>query len=102
MSKNSLLILPHILAFFTSFIGPLIVLLVSSKKDMRNHAKKALNWQLSIMIYFIISIVLMIILIGFFLLFILSLLNLIFIIIATIKASEQKLWDYPLAIKFFK
>lgn len=100
-NEKSLLFLPHVLGIFTGFIGPLITLLIS-KKELKEHSKKALNWQLSNLIYSIISGILTIILVGFVLLFVLMVLNVIFCIIATVKASNSTLWDYPLSIKFFK
>lgn len=99
---NTLKFLSHLLGLFTGFLGPLIILLVSKKEDEKNHAKYALNWQFSLMIYVLVSIPLIFILIGFVLLPALFVLNLVFCIMATVKASENLLWKYPLAISFFK
>ena len=56
MKKNSedktLLILIHILGIFTYFIGALIIFLTTENKKAKKHARNALNWQLSIIIYF--------------------------------------------------
>ena len=100
-SNKTLAIINHVLGIFTGFLGPLIILLVSSDKTVKLHAKKALNWQFSVLIYGILSGILVFLLIGIPLLIILSVLNVIFPIIAAIKAGEGKIWDYPISIKFF-
>lgn len=100
-NEKSLQFLPHVLGIFTGFLGPLVTLLIS-KEELKEHSKKALNWQLSLLIYTIISTILVIILIGFLLLSVLFVLNLVFSIMAAVKASDSELWDYPLTIKFLK
>jgi uncharacterized Tic20 family protein len=100
-NEKSLQVLPHVLGIFTGFIGPLVTLLIS-KDELKDHSKKALNWQLSLLIYSIVSGILVIVLVGLILLPVLMLLNLIFSIMAAVKASDSKLWDYPLSIKFLK
>jgi uncharacterized protein len=99
---NTLKILTHILGLITGFIGPLIILLASEDKHDKEHSKKSLNWQISVAIYSIVSVALMFILIGIPIFIALYILNLIFCIMATVKASNNELWDYPLAIKFLK
>ena len=101
-SSNVLPVLTHILALFTYFIGPLIILLSSKDEDVKKHAKNALNWQFSMIIYAIISMILMIVLIGFVLIIAISIIDMVFCIIAAVKAGENQLWEYPLSIKFFK
>jgi len=101
-NNNVLAAITHILGIFISFIGALVVYIVVDDKEVKKHAKNALNWQISTIIYVIISMILTIVLIGFVLLVIVGILNVIFCIIAAIKASDGKLWEYPLAIKFLK
>lgn len=108
MAQNSkeneklLSILTHISGIFIGFIGPLIFYLVAEEKQVKEHSKKALNWQLSVLIYSIVAAILIFVIIGLLLLPAIMIANLIFSIIAAIKASEQKVWDYPLAIPFLK
>ena len=99
---TTLPILAHILGLFTGFIGPLIILLVSKKKYEKDHSKHALNWQISLIIYVLVSIPLMIVLIGFALLFAVMIMNLVFCILAAVRAGDNILWKYPLAIPFLK
>ena len=54
------------------------------------------------LIYALISGLLCLVLIGFVLLAILHVLNIIFVIIASIQASEGKLFRYPFTIRLIK
>jgi uncharacterized Tic20 family protein len=99
---SSINFLPHILGLFTGFLGPLIMYLATDDSMAKKHAAKALNWQISVIIYAIVSVILMIILIGFLLIIALFILDFILCIIATVKATKDELWDYPLAIPFIK
>lgn len=86
------------------FIAPLVIYLV--KKDESSyvtaHAKESLNFQLTMLIAYIISFILMFVLIGVLLMVLIGLANLVLIIIATIRASENKIYKYPFSIKFVK
>jgi uncharacterized Tic20 family protein len=54
------------------------------------------------LIYNVIAGVLCLILIGFILLAILHILNLVLVIVASIQASEGKLYRYPMTIRLIK
>lgn len=101
-SDRSLPVLAHILAFLTGFLGPLIVLLATQDASAKAHARRALNWQISLMIYLLISFPLCFILIGIPLMIALSLCNFIFCILGAVKAGNGVLWDYPMTIRFLK
>jgi uncharacterized protein len=102
--ERTMAILSHILALVANIIGPLIIYLV--KKDeseyVREHAKESLNFQLSMMILAFISIPLIFLIVGVFMLMAIGLLSLICIIIASIKASDNKLYRYPLNFRLIK
>lgn len=97
--------LPHLLGIFTSFIGPLIIFLITKDqaKDQFAHenARHALNFHISMIIYYIIAAVLVIILIGVFLMWILSLFALIVGIIGSVRSYGGEVYKYPLEIMFF-
>ena len=99
---KTLAVLTHVLGIITGFIGPLVMLLACQDKEVKKHAKVTLNWQFSYLIYIIISIILVFVIIGIPLLILLGILNIIFGILAAVKASEDKIYKYPLSIKFFK
>ncbi|MCY7376810.1 MAG: DUF4870 domain-containing protein [Pyrinomonadaceae bacterium] len=66
------------------------------------HGKMVVNWLISSVIYFAVSVVLSIILIGFLGLIALGIMSIVFPIIGAIKANNGELWEYPLTIKFLK
>ena len=66
---------------------------------VRRHAVEALNFQLSLLIYGIVSAILILITIGIFGLIAVGLLWLIMPILATIKASNGEEYRYPLTIR---
>lgn len=102
-NDTTLPVLTHILGLFTGFLGPLVVFFISADDDnAKAHAKAALNWQISLVIYSIVSIILIFIVVGFVLLIVLSVLNLVFSIMAAIRASKNELYNYPMTIKFLK
>lgn len=101
--ERMMAILSHILClvFVVGLIAPLIIYLI--KKDqspfIAAHAKESLNFQITVMI---IAFILIITIIGLFFLWILGIISTILIIIATIRASENKLYRYPFTLRLIK
>ncbi|MFQ6372056.1 DUF4870 domain-containing protein [Shewanella sp. YIC-542] len=87
---------------FGNILGPLIVWLMKREDSLFVDAcgRNTLNFQISMMIYYIIGFILAWFIIGFFILGLLVLLNVIFSVIGAVKASEGKVYKYPLAIGF--
>ena len=102
--------LAHLLAFsgfiipFGNIIGPLVIWLM--KKDespfVDHHGKESLNFQISLIIYLVISIILCFVLIGFLLLAALGIFELVMIIMAAVKANNGEEFTYPLSIRFIR
>lgn len=84
-----------------SFLGPLLVLLIQGNKSpyVRRHAVESLNFQLSVLIYGLVSALLVLVLVGIFLLIALGVMWLVFPIIASIKAANGEEYRYPLTIR---
>lgn len=97
-----------LLGFFIPAVGhilpPLLVWLIkrADSTEIDEHGKEAVNFQITMLIYGLIAAVLCLVLIGFALLAILHVLNVVFVIVAALRASEGKLYRYPLAIRFIK
>ena len=93
----------HLLGIF-SILGPLVIWLV--KKDespmVDRHGKEALNFQISIFFYMMISWILTFVLIGFLLVPLVAAFNLIFIVIAAVKTSNGKEFKYPFTLRLLK
>ncbi len=102
--EKSMGMLSHLLAIFFGFLAPLIIYL--TKKDESKYveaqAKESLNFQLTMMIAYIICFFLMFIIIGIFLMVVLHVFRLVVCIIATIKANEGKMYRYPFTLRIVK
>ncbi len=102
--EKNLALLAHIGTWFGGFVVPLVVWLV--KKDesqfISDHAKESLNFQISLVIYFVLSVVMVFIVVGFFLLFALGVFSIITTLMATVAASSGKMYRYPLTIRLIQ
>lgn len=85
-------------------LGPLVVWLVKKQEYpfVDDQGKEALNFQLSMTLYYIVALILIIILIGIVLLIALAIFSLVVTIIAMIKANEGVAYRYPMCIRFIK
>jgi uncharacterized protein len=83
------------------FVGPLIVMLTKGNESqwVRRQSVESLNFQLSILIYGIVSGILIIVLIGFVLLAVVGICWLVFTIIGAVKAAGGDGYRYPLTIR---
>ena len=90
--------------FLGHILGPLIVWLVKrgDSPEIDAHGKESLNFQISMLIYDAIAAILCIVLIGIPILIALWVLNTVLVIIASIQASEGKLYRYPITIRLIK
>lgn len=82
-------------------VGPLIVWLAKRQDsaEIDAHGKESMNFQISMLIWNVIAGILCLVLIGIPILILLHILNIIFVIVASIQASEGKLYRYPLAVR---
>jgi len=100
----------HLAAFacfffpFGGIIGPLICWL--SRKDestwVNENGKSSMNFQLSMLLYFVLALPLCLILIGLPIIAVIGTLKIVCIIIASVKASKGEEFKYPLAIPFIQ
>ena len=99
--ERTMAILCHVLAIFFWIIPPLIIYLV--KKDesrwVAEQAKESLNFQIT---WSIIIFLLCISIVGLLLVWIVGPIMLILIIVATIRASENKIYRYPMTWRLIK
>lgn len=96
-----LLGLAYYLVAFGGLIGTLIVWLL--KKDdspiIDAHGKAAVNFQITMTIFSVVSFILVFVGIGILLLLFLSIFNLVVVIIAAVKANQGELYRYPLSLQ---
>lgn len=84
------------------FLIPLIIYLVMKNESafVRSHAREALNFHLSLLLYSVLCVPLLFIGVGFLLLAGLWLLAFVFAIIAAVRAGGGGSYRYPLTIRF--
>jgi uncharacterized Tic20 family protein len=99
-------VLCHLSYFFgaaiLSFLFPMIVDLVMRGESayVTHHAREALNFHLSLLLYFICCIPLCFIGVGFVLLGAIAITGIVFSIVAAVKASKGTFYQYPITIRF--
>lgn len=100
---RSMALLCHVLGIFTGILGPIILWAI--KKDQSrfidHHGKQALNFQLSMLLYWVIAFFSLIVLIGFLLIPILVVIGILLPILAAVAANKGEMYRYPLTIHFF-
>jgi uncharacterized protein len=96
--------LVHLGGIFFGFLPALIgyILLKDRGPLVREHTGAALNFQITLLIAYLIATATLLILIGFLLFGVAYVLNIVFSIIAAIAANKGERYEYPLAIKFVK
>lgn len=101
---QNLAMLAHLLGIVSGFVGALIIWLI--KKDQSafvdEQGKEALNFQITMMIAFVVSWILMFVLIGMLLMPLLLVANLVFCILAAVAVSKGEHYKYPVAIRLLK
>ncbi len=89
---------------FGNIIGPLII--YSMKKDeyafVADQGKESLNFQISVLIYLMISGIAVLLIVGIFMLITVGLLSLILTVVASVRANDGEYYRYPLCIRFIK
>ena len=89
---------------FGNLIGPLVV--YSMKKDeyafVADQGKESLNFQISVLVYLIISGIAVLFVIGIFFLMVIGLFTLILTVVASVRANDGEFYRYPLCIRFIK
>lgn len=106
--ENMIGMLAHLLVIFIGFIGPLVIFLVKNdtKGNAYENAKHALNFQISLIIYYLIAVALIFTIIGIVITIImfiaLPIFALVTEIVGSVKAYQGDVYQYPLEIHFIK
>ncbi len=85
-----------------NIIGPLVVWLVKREQSpyVDYHGKEALNFNISFLIYALISGLLILIVIGLILLPLVGVAWLVLVIVASVRANAGEQYTYPLTFRF--
>jgi uncharacterized Tic20 family protein len=101
---KTMAMLAHLLGILTGFVGPLIIWLI--KKDQSpfvdDQGKEALNFQLTLLIAWLIAGASTAICIGFLLVPAVLIIAIIFGIMAAMAANKGEAYRYPVNIRFIK
>lgn len=86
------------------FIGSLVIMLVFGPRSsfVKSQSTEALNFQITIAIAYLVSIVLTLVVIGAFLLIVVWVVNIIFCIIAGLKNNAGEEYRYPFTLRLVK
>lgn len=98
---KTMAVLAQALGIVTGFIAPLVIYLVNGEKDpfVRHHAAEALNFQITLLIGYVVAFALSLILIGLILLPVLFVLGIVFLILAAVAANKGEWYRYPVSIR---
>jgi uncharacterized Tic20 family protein len=98
-------ILAHVLAIVpgVGILGPLIIWLLNKDSGsgfVEANAKESLNFQLTVLVAWVVCAIL--IFIGWIFFGIIAALNVILVIVAAVKVSENKIYRYPFNLRLIK
>ena len=98
---KTMAVLAQALGIVTGFLGPLVIYLVNGEKDpfVRHHAAEALNFQITLILAYVVAFVLSFILIGLLVLPILFVIGIVFPILAAGAANRGEWYRYPVSIR---
>lgn len=96
--------LTHVGGILFHWLAPLIAYLVLKDRGpfVRWHTRQALNFQLTVLIAYIVGGVLCLVFIGIFVLLAVWVLNIVFGILAAMAANRGEFYRYPLSIEFVR
>ncbi len=100
-NDRNIAVLTHLGGIFFSFLPGLIVWLL--KKDdnayIGEQAREALNFQISVLLAYLVSYVLVFVLIGFVLMAVVWVANIVLCIIAAVNTSKGVDYRYPFSLR---
>ncbi len=101
---RNLAMLAHILGIVTGWVGPLIIYLVAGadKPFAKKQGAEALNFQITVLIAYVVSWILMFVMIGFVLFPVVWVVNLVFCIMAAMAVNRGEDYRYPIALRLIK
>ena len=100
---KTLAMLTHLSGIILGFIVPLIIWLINKDKAdkgfLNDQAKEALNFQITLLIVYVVGMVLTVILIGALINLVAWVICIILSIMAALKANEGVAYRYPFALR---
>jgi uncharacterized Tic20 family protein len=98
--ERTLGMLSHLLGIF-SFLGPLVIYLMKAKESsfVRDQAAESLNFQITLVLAYIVSGALILVLVGLLLLPAVVIVHLVYGVIAATKANQGVAYRYPINLR---
>ena len=92
----------HLGAIFFHFLPALIGYFVLRDRGpfIREHTRAALNFQLTVLLGYVVGFFTIWIVVGFVIVLAVAVLNIVFSILAAVAANRGEYYSYPLALKF--
>ena len=89
---------------FANVVCPLAVMLTKGRDSefIEEHAREALNFQISLLVYALVGGILVFVVIGIFVLIGVAILDLVGVIMAAVAASKGRPYEYPLTFRLVK
>jgi uncharacterized Tic20 family protein len=94
---TTLAALAHASALVASFFGPILFLILADDDDelVKQNAKNALNFQIVVFAALVVAGVLSLAFIGLLLFPIIGIVDLVLVLIATVRANDGQVYEYP-------
>lgn len=94
--------LTHVGGILFSWLAPLITYLVLKDRGafVRAHTATALNFQLTLLIAYVVGVITALLLVGYLIMLAAWVASIVFGIMAAIAANKGEFYTYPVAIKF--
>jgi uncharacterized protein len=91
-------------AIILGFIAPLVIMLTKGKESgfVREQSVESLNFQITVLIGVVASVILIFVIIGIFTLIAIAVAALVFEIMAGIAANNGRAYRYPFALRLVK
>ena len=103
---RTIALITHLSGIVAGFIVPLIMWLINKDKPekswLTDQSKESLNFQITILVAYVICVVLSAVLIGAFLMPIVWLVNLVFCILGGVASNKGESYRYPFALRLIK
>ena len=89
---------------FASVIAPLVLWMLWRDSDefVHEQGREALNFQISVLIYAVASLVLIVLLVGILLIFAVAVFQLVLMVMAAVTADKGQHYRYPLTLRFIR
>jgi uncharacterized Tic20 family protein len=97
-------VVAHVGGLFLSFLPALLILLIRGRSSgaVRQHGFEALNFQITVLLGYVVTLLLIVLVIGLVLTFALWITTVVLTISAVLAAGRGDAYRYPFALRLFR